>query len=121
MSIAGEKVGHSAGGDIGEALGVRPAHRHVVAARDRRDLGLHARAFAARFLGKAGGEDDGGLDAGLAAALELGGDVLRRDDQHGEIGRLRQRVDGRIGLQPLHFGRAAADRIDLAGVTDGSG
>ena len=101
-------------GNVGVALRIRAGHRHVVAARDRRNLRLHARAFAARFLGKARRHDDGRLDAGLAAALELGHDMHGRDDQHRHVDGFRQRVDGRIGLVPLHLGGAAADRIDAA-------
>src|SRR5690242_21437851 len=89
------------GGDIGEALAVRPAHRHVVALRDRAQLLLHARAALARLLREAGGEDDGGLDAGLAAALELGRDVLRGHDQDREIDHLRERIDRGVGLEAL--------------------
>jgi hypothetical protein len=104
------------GGDVGEAFRVRSGHRHVVAAGDRRDLRLHARAVAAGLLGEAGGEDHRRFDARLAAALELGGDVHGRNDQHRHVDGFRQRLDRGIGLVPLHLGRAAADRVDPAGV-----
>ena len=104
------------GGDIGEAFRVGAAHRHVVALRGGADRFLHAGAGFARFLGEARGQNDGGLDAGATAAFELVRHVLRRDDQDGEIGRLRQVGDRCVGLAALHFRRAAADRIDSAGV-----
>ena len=44
----------------------------------------------ARLLGKARTENDRGLDAGAAAALQFVGDELRRNDENGEIGRLRK-------------------------------
>ena len=80
-----------------------------------RDLGLHAAACLARLFGKAGGENDGGFDAGAAAAFEFGRDEFGRDDEDREIGRFRQIGDRSIGLEALHLRGAAADRIDLAG------
>ena len=91
------------GGDIGEAFRIGPAHRHVVARRGGAHRFLHAGARFARLLGKAGGKNDGGLDAGAAAALDLVRHVLRRNDQDGEIGRLRQVGNRCVSLAALHF------------------
>ena len=40
----------------------------------------------ARRLGEAAAQHDGRAHAGLAAALQLLGDVLGRDDEDGEVG-----------------------------------
>ena len=114
-SMAGLKVGQSVGGRVGKALAVGPHDRHVVALGDGADLGLHAGALVAAPFGKAAAQDDGGAHAGLAAALELLGDVLGRDDDDGEVGGLGQIGDGGVGLEPHHLGAAAADGIELAG------
>ena len=116
ISIAGLKRRAERGGDIGKAFGIGPAHRHVVALRGGADRRLHAGAGFARLLGKARTQNDGGFDAGAAAALQLFGHEFRRNDQDGEIGRLRKIGDRGIGLAALHFRGAAAHRINRAGV-----
>ena len=92
-SITGLKVGENAHGDVDEAFGVRPAHRHVVALGDLAHFLLHALAGAARLLGKARTQDQRGLDAGAGAALQLVRHELRRNDQRDEIRQRREFLD----------------------------
>ena len=100
---------------VGEAFRVWPHHGHAVAPRDGPHLILQARAIAVGRLREAGAQHDGRTHAGLAAALQLAGHVLGRNNQHGQVGRRRQLHHGRIGLQPHHLGVAAADGIERAG------
>jgi hypothetical protein len=100
---------------VGEAFRVGAGHRHVVAGGNGADLVLQGEARLIRRLGKARAQDGRRPDAGLAAALELLRHEFRRNDQHRQIGGRRQLVDRAEGLQTLHLGGAATDRIDRPG------
>jgi hypothetical protein len=97
---------------VGEAFCVRTAHRHVVAPGDGADFVLQRPAGAAGLLGEARAQNRGRPNAGGAAAFELLRHELRRDDQHGEVGGCRQRLDRAKGRETLHHGFAAAHRVD---------
>ena len=105
-----------AGGDIGEAFRVRPADGHVVAARDRAICACMRAPASPGSSAKPEERMTAALMPARAAAFQFGGDELGRNDEHGEIDALGQRLDRRIGLQALHLRRAAAHRIDLAAV-----
>jgi hypothetical protein len=72
-------------------------------------------AFLAHGLGKAAAQHHGRFHAGLAAALQFLRHVLGGDDDHGQVGRLRQIGDAGVGLEAQHLGAAAADGIELPG------
>src|SRR5262245_61950535 len=99
--------------DIGEAFGIWAAHGHVIAARNRSDFVLHARAYLA-LLSKTGRKDDGRFDADAPAALKLSWCVLRRDDENREVNRFGQLLNRGIGLEALNLCRTTTDGVDLA-------
>src|SRR5208282_3860017 len=107
--------GAKRGGDIGEALGIGAADRHVVTPRGGGDLALQASTGLTRLLGEAGAENDRGFDTGKAATLDLRRHIICGHDQNRQIDGLRQGSHRRIGFQALDFGRAATHRIDFAG------
>ena len=92
LSIAGLKFAHSEAAMLAKPSVFGPLDRHVVAARGGGDLALHARSGFARF-GKAGAENDGCLDPGAAATLELRRHIFGGNDEHRHVDRLGQRVD----------------------------
>ena len=73
-------------GRIGEPHRVGPDHRHAVAPRDDADGLLHFCALASGRLRKARAQHHRRAHAGLAAPLQLVGDVPRRNDQDGKVG-----------------------------------
>ena len=98
---------------VGKTLRVGADDGQVIALGNGSHFSLQPGAIAAAGLGKSGAEHDRRFHSGAAAALQFLRDVRGRDNQHSQVGPLRQVADRGIGLAPRNFAMAARHRIDL--------
>ena len=78
------------------------------------DYGILQGASPGADLRKAGGYDDGGTDAGLAALVQHTRNRLRRDNDDHQVDGVVYGADGGVALQAAQFLVARIDRVDLA-------
>src|SRR5262249_14869918 len=80
---------------------------------NRGDFTLHPRARLA-FLGKAGRQNYGRLDASPPAAFKLRRCKLCWDDEDREVGRFGQDLNRWVGFQTLNLSCTTTDRVNVA-------
>ncbi len=102
---------------VDDTLGVGAADDNAMAFGDPAQLDIARAGGLVALFGKARADHDGGPDSSLAALLECFDDMRRRYQDDGEIDRLRQHRDRRIGAQPEHLALAAGHRKDPAVIT----
>ena len=98
---------------VHDAQAVGADDADAVAAGCLEDLALELDALGPDLL-EPGADDDHALDAGLAALLDEAGGGLGRGHDDGEVDRLPDRADRRVGLDAQDRGPGGVHRVDRA-------
>ena len=116
--LIGSKVGDLIGRKRAYVLGLLGYGIGALAMALAQGLVARLRCLPA-LLGKARADHKRGADALAAAFLQGRRDIGRRDDDNGEVGRLRQFGDARVAPQAKDFRLTSRDRVDTPRVAVG--